>query len=279
MRFKNFVLSLVALALIIAGATIYLRIINEEKAKSYSKLEVPKVLPPSKPEIKKEPTEKKEVELPKLAIIIDDMGNSKELGEEVLTIKNVTIAIIPDLKYSLYFAKKGKELGKDILVHVPMEPKNKDNYSEDTKMLKTDMDSDEIRRLSLHFLNAVPYAKGANNHMGSKFTENREKIEGFFDVLKEKNLFFLDSRTTADSIAFKTGLDFGIKCYKRDVFLDHEISEDKISAQLDVAIAEAQKKGYAVAIGHPHQETINVLKRRYKELTRTVEIVPISKLQ
>jgi len=281
MSFKKFVLSLVTLALLLAGVTFYLKLVNDRQESPTPSLKpaplvVPKVTPPVPEKVTPEPVKK---HLPKLAIVIDDIGNSKELGEEVLALKGVTIAIIPELKYSLYFANKGKELGKDILVHMPMEPKNKDKYSDDTKILKTDMAEEEIKKLTEYFLKAVPYAKGVNNHMGSKFTEDTEKLEPFFKVLKSKNLFFLDSRTSSDSKAYEVGHRLGIIAYKRDVFLDHEISEDKISEQLDRAIKEAYNNGYAVAIGHPHPETIHVLKRRYKELSKTVEIVPLSSLQ
>lgn len=279
MSFKKFVISIVTLAILLAGVTFYLKGLNEKRK------DVVFPTPPS-PTIETKPsipektvpdTTKKR--LPKLAIVIDDIGNSKEHGEEVLAFKDITIAIIPELKYSLYFANKGKELGKDILVHIPMEPKNKDKYSDETKILKTDMNGDEIRQLTETFLKSVPFAKGVNNHMGSKFTEDNQKLQYFFDVLKNKKLFFLDSRTSPESKAYDTGVMLGIKSYKRNIFLDHEISEDKISEQLDKAVKEAYANGYAIAIGHPHPETINVLKKRYKELTQSVEIVPLSKIQ
>lgn len=278
MSFKRFVLLIVALAVLLAGATIYLRSLNEKRKDVTAHPPAPTVeTKPTLPEKTVKETSKKR--LPKLAIVIDDIGNSKEYGDEVLALKDVTIAIIPEQKYSLYFANKGKESGKDILVHVPMEPKNKDKYSDDTKILKTDMDGKEIKKLTESFINLVPYAKGVNNHMGSKFTEDNQKLEYFFEVIKNKKLFFLDSRTSPESKAYDTGLRLGVKSYKRDVFLDHEISEDKISEQLDRAVKEAYANGYAIAIGHPHPETINVLKKRYKELSQSVEIVPLSKIQ
>jgi polysaccharide deacetylase 2 family uncharacterized protein YibQ len=82
--------------------------------------------------------------LPLLAIVIDDIGNSKELGEEFLKLKDITLSIIPELKYSLYFAEKGKSLGREVLVHVPMEPKNQDKYSSESEILKTGMNLHDI---------------------------------------------------------------------------------------------------------------------------------------
>ncbi len=268
MSFRKVIYFLFALVIIMAGAFFYLKSVNEKTGKQEEKT----VSVPEKPE------EKPPSGLPKLAIVIDDIGNSKELGEEVLSINNVTIAIIPELKYSLYFAERAHKKGKDILVHMPMEPKNKDKYGGDTTFLKVDMSSGEIKKITESLLKTVPYAKGVNNHMGSEFTENQEKLMPFFEVLKKRGLFFLDSRTSAESRAFETSITMGIKGYKRDVFLDHEVDEEKISKQLDIAVSEAYRKGYAIAIGHPHPETISVLKRRFKEIAKTVEIVPLSKI-
>lgn len=218
-------------------------------------------------------------EKPKLVIVIDDIGNSLELGERVLKLPNVTLSILPDLKYSLYFAKKAKEKKKDVLIHVPMEPHNFDKYNNgDTRFLKTEMGEEEIERLSDNFLNSIPYAIGANNHMGSKFTEDREKIEFFLKRLKSKKMFFLDSRTSSASVAKNVAENLGIPAFSRDIFLDHELNESKISEQLDRAIEQAMKNGYAIAIGHPHNETLNVLEKRINEIQKKVKIVPISNL-
>lgn len=215
-------------------------------------------------------------ELPKLVIVIDDIGNSLELGERVLQIPNLTLSIIPDLRYSFYFAEKGKKLKRDILVHVPMEPKNTDKYGNDTKMLRVDMDDASIDELSDSFLKAVPYAIGANNHMGSKFTENDEKMRVFLKKLRDKKMFFLDSKTTSTSVGSKLAEELNIPNLTRDIFLDHDVDEQKISEQLDRAITEAKNKGFAIAIGHPHKETLDVLKKRFNEIEKSVKVVPIS---
>jgi len=215
----------------------------------------------------------------KLVIVIDDIGNSLEMGERVLKLHNVTLSIIPELKYSLFFAEKARKQNKDVLVHVPMEPHNFERYNNgNTKFLKVEMDDNEITELSELFINAIPYAIGANNHMGSKFTENEEKIAVFLKTLKRKGMFFLDSKTSPVSVAKNVADEMKIPSFARDIFLDHDIDEEKISQQLDRAVAIAKEKGYAIAIGHPHKETLNVLERRLKELEKDVKVVPISKL-
>ncbi len=216
-------------------------------------------------------------EKPKLIIVIDDIGNSIDLGERVLRLENVTLSIIPQLKYSFYFAKKGKELNKDILIHVPMEPHSFDKYKNgETKFLTTEMDNEDIKKLSKFYLESVPYAIGANNHMGSKFTENEEKMKIFLEGIKERNLFFLDSRTSVNSVASNVAQQLGLKFFVRDIFLDHELDEEIISQQLDKAIKIAKEKGYAIAIGHPHRETLSVLEKRLPDIKKEVSIVPIS---
>ena len=284
MDFKKVVSIVIALIIIMVGAIIFLRFENDRDSKTVSgKREISKYKPaeefsPVSPKtISSE--KKEEASLPKLVIVIDDIGNSKELGDEVLSIKDVTIAIIPDLKYSLYFAKKGKDFGKDILVHVPMEPKDSSKYDSGSDILKVDMNENDIKRLADKLLSSIPYAIGANNHMGSKFTEYPEKLEPFLQVLKKKNMFFVDSRTSPDSRAYETTLKLGVKGFKRDIFLDHEITEEKISEQLDKAIDIAIQNGYAIAIGHPHKETIKVLKTRLGEISKKVGVVSISHLK
>lgn len=265
----------IALIAFVIGAIIFVGYVNRLLEEEKKKTATPAPAATPKPGAVKDEIR---TALPMLAIVIDDIGNSKELGEEALKLRGVTLAVIPELKYSLYFAEKGKSMGKEILVHIPMQPQNADKYSSDSELLKTDMSRDDILKLTEKFLNAVPYAAGANNHMGSKFTEDEEKMRVFLEVLKQKRLFFLDSRTSAESKAGKAADGLGIRNFKRDVFLDNVISEDKISEQLDKAVSEAYKNGFAVAIGHPHKETIAVLKRRLGDITKKVEIVSLSGL-
>ncbi|MCX7770861.1 MAG: divergent polysaccharide deacetylase family protein [Proteobacteria bacterium] len=216
---------------------------------------------------------------PKLVIVIDDIGNSLELGERVLKLQNVTLSIIPQLKYSLYFANRGREMKRDILVHMPMEPHSFDKYKDgETKFLTTEMDAEEIKKLSKIYLDSVPNAIGVNNHMGSKFTEDAERLEIFLENIQGRKMFFLDSKTSINSVAGNVAEKLKMPFFVRDVFLDHELNEETISKQLDKALEIANQKGYAIVIGHPHKETLNVLEKRYEEIRKKVNVVPISAL-
>lgn len=224
--------------------------------------------------ISKEPT----ISRPKLAIIIDDIGNSKELGEELFKFKGLTYSILPDLPYSKYFAELGKKEGKEIMLHVPMEPKDNNKYGENDNLLKVSMTSKEIKEKIEKLIKSLDGIRGVNNHMGSKFTEDEEKVRVFLSEIKKRNIFFLDSRTSPDSKAYDIAKEMGIKSYKRDFFLDHNIDEVQIKEQLEKAVNFALQNGYAIAIGHPHKETIKVLKEKLPEISKTVDVVPLSKI-
>lgn len=226
--------------------------------------------------ISKEPA----ISRPKLAIIIDDIGNSKELGEELFKIKGLTYSILPDLPYSKYFAEFGKKEGKEIMLHIPMEPKDVSKYSgNDENLLKVSMSAKEIKEITEKIIKSLDGIKGVNNHMGSKFTEDEEKMKIFLSEIKKKNIFFLDSRTSSDSKAYDIAKEMGIKSYKRDFFLDHNIDEVQIKEQLEKAVNFALQNGYAIAIGHPHKETIKVLKEKLPEISKNVDVVPLSKIR
>ncbi len=218
-------------------------------------------------------------EKPKLAIVIDDIGYSKELGEELFKIKGLTYSILPDLPYSRYFAELANENNKEIMLHIPLEPRDADKYGKSENLITTAMSDAEISKKIEKFISSVPNIKGVNNHMGSKFTENEIKMRVLLEKIKGRNLFFLDSRTSAQSVAYNVAKDMGIKSYKRDIFLDHEVNEEKIREQLLKALDDAMNKGYAVAIGHPHKETIKVLKEMLPEIESKVELVTLSSLK
>ncbi len=224
-------------------------------------------------------TREKEVKRPVLSIIIDDIGNSKELGEELFKIKGLTYSILPNLPYSSYFEELAKKENKDIMLHIPMEPKDISKYGNQDNLIKVTMSDKEIIAKTELFINSLSYVKGVNNHMGSKFTEDAEKIVVFLKEVKKRGLFFLDSRTSPDSKAYDVAKEMGIKSFKRDVFLDHELDEIKIAEQIDKAVEIALKNGFAIAIGHPHRETIKVLNEKLPEISKKVEIVPLSKVE
>jgi len=127
---------------------------------------------------------------------------------------------------------------------------------------------------------SVPGAVGVNNHEGSALTENREAMKFLMAELKTRNLFFLDSMTTAKSVAYATAIEFGMKAARRDVFLDNEgDNPEYIRGQLDELVEIARNHGKAIGIGHPHPATLSELRKWLAEAdSQGIEIVPVSRL-
>lgn len=253
--------------------------------KSYNAEEVEEVSPvpveiavPTAPAVPTEPPTNYQA---KVVIIIDDMGYSIDKVREIIDFGvPITVAVIPFLSHSTDTAFEAGANGLELLLHLPMEPSNLADNNPGKGALLTNMSSAELRSNILKGLREVPGAVGINNHMGSRFTENSEKMSIVVDVVKEKDLFFIDSRTSSKSVAENVAREAGLKTIERNIFLDNEQDEDYIRGQIERLKKIALKKGVAVAIGHPYKETLKVLKEdvgRFKEegieLVRLKEVI------
>jgi len=215
--------------------------------------------------------------LPRLAIVIDDMGQDLRKLDELLKIGvPITIAVLPHLVHSRDTASKAHDKGMEVILHIPMEPKSGDN-DPGKGALWTAMTPDEVRGQMDGDLKAVPYAIGMNNHMGSKFTEDGPLMREVLAVAKKKRLFFLDSRTTPKSVASGMARKMGVATSDRDVFLDNERDVVKIKARIAQAVRLARRRGSAIAIGHPYPETIKALQESVSTIDG-VEMVRLSEL-
>jgi len=216
----------------------------------------------------------------RVAILIDDMGGNLKRLREILQIDSpISIAVLPHLRHSRDVSRIAQMSGRDVLLHMPMEPKNIMANHPGKGVLLTDMSGTVIRQVILEDLHFVPEAVGVNNHMGSKFTENERGMREVFAVLKERGLFFVDSRTTAASKGRRLTREIGIPGAERDVFLDNKRDVEYINGQLETLVRIAMKGGSAVAIGHPYPETLDVLREKIPGLRRRgIEVVPVSEL-
>ncbi len=195
----------------------------------------------------------------RLAIVIDDMGRTMSSLDSILALEApITIAVLPNLGRSEEVAIKAKDHGIEVLLHMPMEPLSSLNDPGKGAVFTT-MTDEEVRIKVLKAVESVPGIVGINNHMGSKFTADADKMAVVLDVLKSKDLFFLDSRTTAKSVGVELARKHSVETIGRDLFLDNEEDQAYIEAQLRKAIARAKRKGRAVAIGHPYPETIRAI--------------------
>ncbi|MFU8857344.1 MAG: divergent polysaccharide deacetylase family protein [Deferrisomatales bacterium] len=220
------------------------------------------------------------VQTPRLAVVIDDLGRSREEAVAFLDIPlPITMAILPHLPQSEAVSRLARERGREFLLHLPMEPQGYPAKEPGEGALLEGMGEMEIRVLLARNLAAVPGAAGVNNHMGSRLTELDAPMAWVMDELALRGLFFLDSLTSPRSVAARVADRFGVASARRDVFLDNERDEEKIGAQLQKAVDLARTRGFAVAIGHPHKETLRVLTRWAPKIeAEGVRVVPLGEV-
>lgn len=193
-----------------------------------------------------------------VAIVIDDMGLDRARSMRAVELPApLTLSYLPygrDLEGQTSLARfKGHEL----MVHLPMEPAG--SADPGPEALKTDLDERELRRRIAANLGHFDSYVGVNNHMGSKFTAARPGMEIVIDEMKKRGLLFLDSRTSAQSVGAEIATAQGVPNASRHVFLDDVLSSDNIWHQLGEVEKTAKRNGYAIAIGHPHDNTLNAL--------------------
>lgn len=216
----------------------------------------------------------------RLAIIIDDMGSSLSEAHALAAIKvPLTFAIIPGLLVDKDIAAYAASQKIETMIHIPMQPKGWPAHRLEANGLLVSMDDEELQERVSAFIARFPGAVGANNHMGSEFTEQEEKMTAVLLLVKKHNLFFIDSVTSPASVGLRTAERLGIRSSRRNVFLDNEQERGYILGQLAQAVRIARKSGTAIAICHPHSATIAVLSAALPGLAgQGVLLVPVSQL-
>ena len=215
-----------------------------------------------------------------LAILVDDMGSSLQEARALAAIGvPINFAVIPGLRHDREVAAYAAGQGVEVLIHMPMQSKGYPQRRLEANGLLLEHSDDELRSRMLGYLEALPQAVGANNHMGSEFTEHQEKMRVVLKVLKEKKLFFVDSITSPRTSGLQVVNELKLRSARRDVFLDNEQNERYIRGQLNQAVARARKHGHAIAICHPHAATIATLAAALPELqAQGITLVKISTL-
>lgn len=216
----------------------------------------------------------------RLAIIIDDMGGSFSEARSLAAIKvPLTFAIIPGLRVDKEVAAYAFSNKIETMIHIPMQSKGWPERRLEANGLLVSMDEGELQMRVSGFVQQFPGAVGANNHMGSEFTEQAEKMATVLQILKKNNLFFIDSVTTPESEGLRVARRLGVRSARRNVFLDNEQKRSYILGQLNQAVRLARKNGSAIAICHPHPETIAALAAALPELAgKGVSLVTASQL-
>jgi polysaccharide deacetylase 2 family uncharacterized protein YibQ len=235
-----------------------------------------KEIPPEKKPLKPPPEQK---HLPLVAIIIDDLGYDKKIAEKLseLNVK-LTFSILPHSPFQDSIARLSKDKGIETMLHLPMEPIEYPNVDPGPGTLLTSMTPDQLIRQLKKNLKAVPHVKGVNNHMGSKMTADSGQMYQIFSILKKRDLYFVDSRTSPQTLCKPSARLFQIPFAQRDVFLDHLQDAGFIRKQINELIRIARRNGYAVGIGHPHLITYKILREILPDLQKEVQLVPASEI-
>ncbi len=215
-----------------------------------------------------------------LAIIIDDMGTSMHEARLLAGIGvPLTFSIIPGLHSYREVAAYAAASGIETMIHIPMQPKGWPQRRLETNGLLLSMNDDDIKSQVTEFMQELPMAVGANNHMGSEFTEHENDMRAVLEALKSRGLFFIDSMTSPLTVGPRLAAELGLKAARRNVFLDNEQNSAYIQGQLNQAVRMAKKTGASIAICHPHPITIQTLTALLPTLGQQgITLVPVSRL-
>jgi polysaccharide deacetylase 2 family uncharacterized protein YibQ len=216
---------------------------------------------------------------PKLAIILDDLGNDREAAEAVFALHYpLTISVLPYHAHSTEIAEEAQRRRLEVMLHLPMRAVA--NETPEVHQLEAGMSGEEVARALNGMLESVPTASGVNNHEGSLATADAKLMAELMPLLKQRGLFFVDSRTTAATVAFEAAEHAGVRSGFRNVpFLDDVQDVGAIRKQLELAMRGAKEKGAAIAIGHPHPETLRALKEMLPQAeAQGVHLVVVSEL-
>jgi len=197
---------------------------------------------------------------PRLAIIIDDLGSDRAAAEAIFALGYpLTVSVLPNHEHSVDIAQEAHRRGFQVMLHLPMQ--SVANETPEAQELHAGMPASEVAALVDLFLKNVPDAAGVNNHQGSQATADAALMDELMPVLRDRRLFYVDSRTTAATVAYDTAQDFGVRAAFRNVpFLDDVAEVTAVRKQLELALRGASGKGEAVAIGHPHPATLQALR-------------------
>ena len=216
---------------------------------------------------------------PAISIIIDDMGYRLRAGNRAINLPGaLTYSFLPHSPHSATLSKFAHEQSKEVMLHLPMQAEMGNKLGPGG--LTEGMTEKKFVQVLESSIKSIPHARGFNNHMGSLLTKSQLWMTRLMrEMATNKNLFFVDSITTSQSLAFKAARTEGLKTSKRDIFIDHEESEGFIQQQLKKLIRQARRKGTALAIAHPKKITLTILEKWLPELeAKGIKLVSVSTL-
>lgn len=213
----------------------------------------------------------------KLAIVIDDVGYHPKQDAAILAMpREISVAIIPAAPYAAARDREAFAQGRDILIHMPMQPVS--SIKIESGGLHLGMSAEQVTNRVQTARNIVPHAIGMNNHMGSAATADNLLMSHLMNALRAQHLFFLDSRTSGKSVAGRIGREQGVRVLERHIFLDDSNEPADVQHQFQAALQHARKRGTAIVIGHPRPNTVAVLQQGLANLPEDIQLVGIGSL-
>ncbi len=195
---------------------------------------------------------------PSITLIIDDIGYNETLGARAIALPGaVTFAVLPHTPHGSELAELAYQNGKEIMLHAPMS--NQANMALGPGALTNELSKEDFTQTLTASIDSIPHLRGVNNHMGSALTELETPMNWLMETLKAKNLYFVDSYTTAKSVAGRVAKAHAIPTITRNIFLDNVQTHDDIDREFKKLVTRAKERGVAVGIGHPYQATLDYL--------------------
>jgi polysaccharide deacetylase 2 family uncharacterized protein YibQ len=213
-----------------------------------------------------------------VAIVIDDCGSSYQGNRGFIDYPGqLTLAILPHLPYSRRVAAEARAAGKQVILHLPMQ--NLGGVDPGPGTLEVGMPPDLLQKTLAQDLEAVPGIVGVNNHEGSRASADSRVMRAVLGEVAGRGLFYLDSRTTAATVAPDLAAEMGVPLLRRDVFLDNQDDLARILERLEDLGDIAERRGQAVGIGHPRPQTLRALQVGLPRLQeRGIRLVPLGDL-
>ncbi len=214
---------------------------------------------------------------PLLAIVVDDMGYHVNDFQALALPKEISFAILPFTPQGQRIAAKARQQGRELLLHIPMQAKS-DNNKLGKSALMANMQEKEFKAMLQEALQYLPDAQGINNHMGSALTEQIAAMRWTMEVLREQGLYFLDSRTTTQSVAESTAKILAVPALRRHVFLDNIKTQQAMEEQLQRAVQLSRDHQGIVVIAHPYPETLHFLQQKFTNPMADIQLVTLNQL-
>lgn len=219
---------------------------------------------PEEPRKEKEPPP---APVPRLALIIDDGGYNVDKIKAIMeTGRPLTLAVLPSTPHARETALLAHRGGAEVMLHLPMEPKESDRYSLEKDTVLSGMDKNEVQEILQRGLKEIPHVRGVNNHMGSKATEDVRLMRVLMEILKKEGLYYVDSHTSSRTVGPQAARQVGVAFGNNDRFIDPEKDLEAIKKAIRLAMKKAKQEGKAIAIGHPHPLTARAIREMIPEI-------------